>query len=73
MKENTLSMIVDRQDTLRKEVTKIFHDGNHSITSLSAEMGLTHQTLSTFFQGRNLTRKTELRIRDWLTLNEVGK
>lgn len=72
MKMNLLGNEKSKQDDLRLALWKIFEDEKHNLNTFSKLLGLTHQGLSAFFRGGNISRKTEIRLKEWMENKNSG-
>ncbi len=73
MSINLLDVPRASQDELRIKLWEIMNQQGSSVHAFSGDLNVTHQTLSSFFRGANLTRKIEMRLRYWLKQYEASK
>jgi len=66
MKGNYMESLKLEQETLREDLWNIFIEKGYTIARFSRELGIAHQTLSSFFRGACLNRMTEIKLNAWL-------
>jgi len=64
--KNYLGSLALEQENIRLALWKIFKEENHTVASLSRELGVNPPTLHAFFRGSNIRTKVQLRLEIWL-------